>query len=290
VRIATSVASALLALIALASCNPRTAADSAIDARSPGERALPGHLAFSGLSVVGGEIDRHRFSMVADRATYEHRRSASGLFTYQNLTELHLSDVVAELHPQRLGDEAGTHVDLLAALSTWIGRVGETGDLSEGQSETKARRLSRAVFNRLMIRIYTAEDRIVTIQADHARGNADLESLLFHGRVLVVDADGQTLRGPQAIWHREPPGLYVPPGHELAEEVRDREAFFSIDQAGAIVERSPVPTVSYEDPLLELEDTLLGPLENGVLGLVLGFGSSLDVQALLAEDQGAPAR
>jgi hypothetical protein len=98
------------------------------------------------------------------------------------------------------------------------------------------------------------------------------------------------LRAPRAIWPRKPAGLYVGPGHEFSGEVRDHDAFFSIDAAGSIAELSPVPTVSYEDPLLELEDRFLGPLENSVLGLVMGFGSSLDVQALLAEDQGAPAR
>lgn len=279
---------ALVALVALPSCGPFRTEELGAGTREAGEPLLPGDLELAGLSVFGGDVGEPRLSLAADGARYERRKTGNGIFTYQNFTELRLSDVSAELHPRQPASASESPFDLLGALSTAIGAFAGSDGASGDEVESEAQLLSRVLFDRLTIRIHSAHGGMVSIEADRARGDPDFEALIFEGPTTLVDSVGHTLRAPRAIWLRDRAGVVVPAGHEIDGEVREREAFFAIDHEGALAERFPVPTVSVLDPLLEMEDRLFGGIESAVLRAVLGIPSSFDLWAEGSEPSAEP--
>jgi len=290
VIVALRIAAALIALVVLGACERPRLEGAGAEGPSSERPRLPGDLRFGGISVVGDEVGKPRFSLVADSVRYQHRMTQNGLFTYQNLTELHLSGVRAELYPpQPASEEAGT-IDLLGALSLWMGPIAETDGGPAKTPEIESRVLSRTLFERISIRIHVGDRGVVAIEADRGRGTVDLEALLFHGRVVVVDTAGRTLRAPRAIWSDGPAGVYLPEGHELDGETARDDAFFAIDRRGELVGRDPIPEVAYRDRLVELEDRIFEPGEDALIALIFGSGTGLDARARTSENTGSASR
>lgn len=268
-----SAAVMLAALAALAACGapgPERKAGAAL----PWAPLAVGDLELSGLSVSGDGFGEPRLLLAVERAITERRKTANGVFVYQNLDDLRLSGVSVELHGRQPSADAPPF-DLLGALADEVAELhGRRRTLSR-RSEVESRVVSRVFFDALTIRIRLAPGRVVSIQAGRARADAAFRALVLGGGVTVTDAGGATLRAQSALWPRDPPGVSVPAGHRLAGAARDRDAFYAIDATGRLAERQPPPQLSVRDPVQEMEERWLGGVQESLLGVVLGVGPGL---------------
>ena len=266
-----AIAVATLAVTMLATLSG--CGDPAEGRRRAAARPPRGDFALHGLAVESDGDGTPLLSFRADEMRHRRRRTKEGLFTYQNLTEIELSNVVFEFEPRRRGSSAGVQLEEL--MDGLLERVAETAGLSDPDFSEKTDIhsiiLTRVLFAGLSIEIRLSEGRKLSIVTAHARANADFRNLVFNGVTTVTDADGVKLRAREAIWSREPAGLYLPSGYVLGSDPRREEAFFVISSEGRLSKSPSLPRIEYRDEIEELDDLIYTKVVVEGIGRFLGL-------------------
>ena len=201
-----------------------------------------------------------------------HRKRGSTFYaTYQNLKELHLSNVLVETYlqeapglsspgrPEGLFDYGvfdnfgGLFEDMNKQRQLFVGAASEEFDDDELDIVT------RVLFDGFSITMHSHAGKDISISAQKAR-MSDSDNIFLQGGVRVVDTEGVEYQAPEAVWSKKLHGIYYPSGYLLSERYYTGAAFFTVDSHWRF-SKTDTTEIDYADPIEEKEKLFFGKIK-----------------------------
>lgn len=209
-----------------------------------------------------------------------HRRRATSLFVYENVSEIVLTGLRVDF---RLSpDETGrTRIKLpLREIEEGLRSIHESLKSSKDDLSATADPdydlISRVVIEDVVFRGLPAAQGSIDLAAKQAKISGDFGVVLFDGG-MTLSGSRCKIKAPIALWSAKHDGFLLPVGYVQGHTQHRRKAFVSLTEGGTCKRRRPIPDIHYVDRLEEQEAAVFASLSRNMpafAAFMLGMPSS----------------
>lgn len=222
------------------------------------------------LTIVRREDGKKFFSLSADKVFK--RKRISRFFVYQNLKEICISGVKIDIYSYNKNSltKNNTVVIPVEEIGVSITSMGKPSTPIEeylaGNSDIDLDLLSRLLLEKLTLNIHISPEKKISINAESAKINIDLQNIVFEGDIKVIDSNGIVMYADEGVWSIKHEGMYLPGGYISRNRHCQGKSFFSINRAGELAQSLKIPYMEYIDPFEEREKVFYAEISKKMPG------------------------